>query len=355
MGYGNYGLIIMDFKPIWFDSLGAKSSCTLVKTDKNILIDPGAAVMHPGFPASAEQKFSWYKEAIEKINSITFADIVVISHYHYDHFTKMKEIFSNSILFAKNPNEFINDSQRKRAEIFFKELFGFFGKDLNDFLEKPVEKEFKDPMVELEISARKDFRDYQQRRDELIEKGQRWFHNRVKKWNMYKRIPEMKFKNGEIRFAEGKRLKFGKTRLKFTQPLFHGIEYSRVGWVFSTVIEFQGEKLIHSSDLNGPIIEDYAQWIIEENPNVLILDGPMIYMLGYTLNLINFRRTIENALRILRETDTELIICDHHLPREPKFKEKTKEVWEEAKARGKRLVTAAEYFGKKPVVLQALR
>ena len=78
----------------------------------------------------------------------------------------------------------------------------------------------------------------------------------------------------------------------------------------------------------------------------------MTYMLGYTLNLINFRRTIENALRILREADTELIIYDHHLPREAKFKERTKTVWEEAKKTGKRVLTAAEYLGEIPAVLR---
>jgi hypothetical protein len=129
------------------------------------------------------------------------------------------------------------------------------------------------------------------------------------------------------------------------------IEFSRVGWVCSTVIEFKREKLIHTSDLNGPIIEDYAKWLIKENPDVLILDGPMTYMLGYTLNLINFRRTIGNMLRILGETETEIIIYDHHLPREPKFKERTKEVWETAKKLKKKVFTAAEFLGEKPVVL----
>jgi predicted metallo-beta-lactamase superfamily hydrolase len=53
-----------------------------------------------------------------------------------------------------------------------------------------------------------------------------------------------------------------------------------VGWVFSTVIEHGGQKLIHSSDLNGPIIEDYPEWTIRENPDLLVLDGPMTYMRG---------------------------------------------------------------------------
>jgi predicted metallo-beta-lactamase superfamily hydrolase len=31
---------------------------------------------------------------------------------------------------------------------------------------------------------------------------------------------------------------------------------------------------IYTSHLQGPGIEDYAQWIIKENPDILILDGP---------------------------------------------------------------------------------
>lgn len=42
------------FKPIWFDSIGAKSSSTLIKTDIKIVIDPGIAIMHQSFPASKE-------------------------------------------------------------------------------------------------------------------------------------------------------------------------------------------------------------------------------------------------------------------------------------------------------------
>jgi len=62
----------------------------------------------------------------------------------------------------------------------------------------------------------------------------------------------------EVRFPEGRTFRFGSTRVSFTGPMFHGIEFSRVGWVFATVVEHGGEKLIHSSDLNGLMIEDYA-------------------------------------------------------------------------------------------------
>ena len=344
----------MEFEPIWFDSFGAKSSCVLVETDIRILIDPGVAVMHPSFPASIAKKLYWYEKAKTRIKiAARGADVIVISHYHYDHFTDFdEEIYAGKLTLAKNPNSYINDSQRQRAEKFFENFCRNFGKrSLKEMLKKPKAMEFKDPLEDLKIASRKDFGDYQKRRLELLEKGKKWFFTRARKWCSSHRIPEMVFGNTKLKFADGREFKLKKTRLKFTKPRFHGIEFSRVGWVFSTVIEFKGKKLIHSSDLNGPIIEDYAEWIIEENPDILILDGPMTYMLGYTLNLINFRRTIENALRIIKESDIEVMIYDHHLPREPKFRERTKEVWETAKKLKKNVLTASELLGKKPVVL----
>ena len=341
----------MEFELVWFDSLGAKSSCTLVKCDVNILIDPGVAVMHPGFPASRAKKILWYERAKRRISSAARrAEIVVISHYHYDHFTDFdRKIYQDKTVFAKNPNAYINSSQRKRAEKFFANFCRAFGSELK--LEKPSPKHFENPLEKLEIARSKRFEGYQRRREELLKKGEEWFWKRVEEWNSHPRIPEMRLGKTEIRFADRKEFRFGKTRIRFTEPLFHGIEFSRIGWVFSTVIEYKEEKLIHTSDLNGPVIEDYAEWIIRENPSVLILDGPMTYMLGYTLNLVNFRRCLENALRIVRETDARVIIYDHHLPREPKFRERTREVWELARKCGKTVLTAAEFLGKKPVVL----
>ncbi len=345
----------LTFEPIWFDSLGAKSSCTLVRTpDVRVLIDPGVAVMQPSFPASWAKKLYWEargRRAIEKASRR--ADVIVISHYHYDHFTDFdRGLYKGKLLLTKNPNEFINDSQRGRAEHFFNNLYRAFGKvELEDVLQKRKRKAYGDPLDDIPRARDKDFGDYNRRRRELFKKGHKWFQNRVKNWNSAKLIPELKFKNIEVRFPEGKEFKFGRTKLRFTPALFHGIEFSRVGWVFATIIERDGEKLIYSSDLDGPIIEDYADWIIRENPDVLILDGPMTYMRGYLLTKTTMGRVIANVVRILEKSDVKLMIFDHHLPREPKFKEWTREVWEGGKRRRKKVLTAAEYLGKKPVVL----
>ena len=345
----------VDFKPVWFDSLGAKSSCTLVRTpDVSLLIDPGAAVMQPSFPASWAKKLYWYGRGELAIKrAARKADVVVISHYHYDHFTDFDpQLYKGKLLLAKNPNEFINDSQRERAEHFFDNYCRAFGEvGLERVLSARKPKVYRDPLGEIPIARDKDFGDYNRRRKQLFRLGAKWFSNRVEKWNSSGWIPELEFGDTKVEFAEGKSFTFRRTKLRFTKPLFHGIEFSRVGWVFATVVERGGEKLIHSSDLNGPIIEDYASWIIREDPNVLILDGAMTYMYGYTLTRTTLNRTIENAKRIVEETDLELMIYDHHLPREPRFRERTRGVWEAAKRERKKVLTAAEFLGKKPAVL----
>lgn len=83
----------------------------------------------------------------------------------------------------------------------------------------------------------------------------------------------------------------------------------------------------------------------------MILDGPMTYMLGYTLNLINFKRVLKNVEKIVKKVDFKVMIWDHHLPREPNFRKRTEKIWNLAKKLEKKVLTAREFqFNKKPVV-----
>ena len=135
----------------------------------------------------------------------------------------------------------------------------------------------------------------------------------------------------------------------FSEPLYHGIEYAKTGWVIAVIIEYDDEKILYSSDIQGPTIEDYAKWIIEENPNILLLDGPPTYLIPYMFNLINFRRTQENIKWIIREArNLKLIIYDHHLTRDMKFRERVAEVYEYAKKHDVKILDVANYLGLKP-------
>jgi hypothetical protein len=344
----------IEFEPVWFDSFGAKSSCVLVATPEvRILIDPGVAVMQPSFPASTAKKLYWYERGKFAIRrAAKQADVVVISHYHYDHFTDFDPaLYKNKLLLAKNPNEYINDSQRERAESFYTNYCRVFGRcELTDLLEPPISKDYPNPLDEIPEAASRDFGDYNRRRRELFRLGLKWFQNRTRNWKRYQRIPELKFGQCRVKFPERKRFEFGRTRLRCTKPLFHGIEFSRVGWIFATIIQRGQTKLVHSSDLSGVYIEDYAQLLIDENPETLILDGPPTYM-GFMLIRRNLNRCIENVCRIIRESSRlKLLIYDHHLLREKRYREHTRTVWETGKKENVRVLTAAEYAGKTPVI-----
>jgi len=334
----------LSFEPVWFDSFGAKSSCVLVSTpDINVLIDPGVAIMQPSFPASEREKEFFRLKGLRAIKKASKkANVIVISHYHYDHFLKDElKIYNKKLIFAKNPNEFINESQRERALEFFSNLYKHFeGIKLSKLMKKEKPKTYPDPADGLSLKK------------ELLKQGLRWFRDRVRSWNNYLKIPEIEGENLTVRYPEGREFQFANTKLRFTKPIFHGVEFSKLGWIFLTIVEYKGKKLMHSSDLSGPIVEDYAELIIKENPDILILDGPMTYMFGYLLNRTNLERAISNAVEILKRTDTEIIIYDHHLLREPRYKEHTKRVWDEAKRLKKRLYTAAEHIGKTPKVLE---
>ena len=277
--------------------------------------------------------------------------MLISSHYHLDHYISDDvSLFKNKKLLMKNPNEFINDKQRLRAEELYTQLSEFY--HIDNLYKSNKKNVYNNPLDEMPIAKQKKYGDYQQRKQELMNKGQQWFENRVDKWNNYNEINRIQSDTIFVLFPEDKSSTYKNTLITCSKPLFHGIEYARLGWVFSTIITNQGKKLMHTSDLCGPMIEDYAEMIIQQNPDILILDGPATYLYGFMLTKINLERTIANAIEIIKRTDTELIIYDHHLCRDKRFKERTKPVWDAAKSYGKELMTAAEYLGKTPVVLE---
>jgi len=348
----------MKVELIWFDSMGAKSSSFLIHTpDTKIFVDPGVAVMQPSYPLSDQDKLKLANKAFELIKKkAKQAEYIFISHYHYDHHTLPSEennIYRGKTLWMKDPNQWINHSQWERAREFLYELHQTcLEKSLDDKSIRPVNTSFDDPIKNLNFACMKDYGDYQKRREELLQKGQKWFERTSRIWSENPWVKEFKSKNIQVIFADGKEFEIGKTKIKITPPLFHGIEYDRVGWVIALVIEHNRKKILYSSDLQGPTIEDYAEWIIDENPDLLILDGPASYLFGYMVNRINLQRAIDNMIAIIKKIKAKLIIYDHHLLRDHLYKERMAEVYREAKKSRKRVITAAEWFGKEPLILR---
>jgi len=341
---------------VWFDSLGAKSSCILVETpDVKVLVDPGVAEMQPSYPLSWDEKLRLRDEAFNAILEVSKqADVITVSHYHYDHHTLPSEapaLYAGKKLLIKDPNTWINGSQWDRARLFLDELHRVLGGGgLEELLIEPSSLEVKDPLSELPLASSKDYGDYGTRKRELLLKGKKWFEGLVEDWRSKPWVREFKLSGVEVYFADGKSFHYGSTELKFSKPLFHGLEYDKLGWVLMLTVKHQGVKVVHSSDLQGPVIEDYAEMIIAERPDLVVLDGPPTYLFGYTLNRINLKRAEENAKRIAEESGAKLIIYDHHLLRDRLYKHRLEGLYSSVSS--SKLMTAAEWLGEQPLILK---
>ncbi|MFO7872490.1 MAG: MBL fold metallo-hydrolase [Candidatus Undinarchaeales archaeon] len=276
----------MEIKYVAFDSLGVKSSCVFVETeDIKICIDPGVAIETGSFPLPEEvreEKVAEYKEKIAE--ACKKADIIIISHYHYDHHLVIPEWYEGKTLLVKDPENKINKSQRKRSS-------------------KLLDK----------INAK------------------------------------------EIKIADSEKFKFGKTEIKFSKPLAHGLKGTKLGYVLMTKISEGEYKMLHTSDLDGPSEEEHADIIIKENPSLLILDGAPTYLLGFIHSYYNLCRAVLNLRRIIRESDIEKIILDHHALRDYRYKDFYYLAFQEAEKQGVELQSAAEEIGLEPAVIEGYK
>ena len=344
----------MLIRPLWADSLGAKSYSVYVEAGGvRLVIDPGVAAMHRGYPASPELKARWRDEAYHVIaEHLKRATHVVITHYHHDHYLWREEdaeLYRGKVLYVKDPNSYINDSQRGRAHEFMALLIKrLVGEDPGSYLVRPPGRSYEDPVERCREALSIDLGEYRERREELLRKGREWFEGRVAVWRSKPWYRELTSPEVSISFCDGREVTLGGLLLRFTPPLCHGVEYARVGWVVALTLEYAGDKVVYTSDLQGPVIEDYATWIIRENPRVLVLDGPPTYLIPYSMSMYNLRRTVANLVRIIESAGRlEKVIYDHHLTRDRRYRERVREVYTAAREQGVEVLTVAEYLGEK--------
>lgn len=149
----------------------------------------------------------------------------------------------------------------------------------------------------------------------------------------------------EIVYTDGKEFRYGGTRLKFSEPMTHGLE-NRLGYVTEVLVDDGAGRFIHTSDVLGPSTKEQTEFIIHENPDTAFIDGPMYF---------SMREAIVNLKRIVNESDIRDLVIDHHLLRDEHWKKKIDEVFKEAEKKGVRVLTAAEYSGKENDLLETRR
>ena len=325
----------MEVRPIWFDSLGAKSSCVLVRTpDLSLLIDPGAAIMHRTYPASDPLKEMCWQAALGEVYiALKEATHIAITHYHLDHYQPaFLPVYRDKTLWVKDPNQWINASQWQQARRF---LSGFCG-DRRFPSKLPAGVPYENPLTEYRFDG--DARSSTRRK----RAWGRNFDQLRHLWTTEPWVDEASL-GSRISFADGRFFRNGRTTVRFTQPMFHGEEGTQAGWVVGVVVTHGERKLVYSSDVQGPVIEAYAQWIIDERPDMLILDGPAMGTQGRFQTQETATRAMCNCLSVVREADAEITILDHHAARVIDYQSRMAEAY----ACG--AVTGAELLDRQPL------
>lgn len=158
----------------------------------------------------------------------------------------------------------------------------------------------------------------------------------------------------EIEISDGKTFQLGKTRIAFSKAVCHGTN-PRLGFVTEVSIKSNSEKFLHTSDVEGPSLDDQIQFILEEKPDVLFVDGPMTYMLGYRYSYKSLEISNENLVKAVKEVGLQTLVLDHHFLRDLNYKMRIKPVYDAAKECDVKVLTAAEFCGRKIEMLEALR
>ncbi|UCH04808.1 MAG: hypothetical protein JSW05_01220 [Candidatus Thorarchaeota archaeon] len=288
----------IDVVPIASESLGVRSLCTMVSTpDVKLLLDPSAALAMRGGLEPHPREYHRLMKTLEQIHEeARQADVLSVSHYHYDHvrpgFTnfrynqssrdELQRMFQDKIVFAKDNRENVNPSQRRRGF--------FFEKDVSGVAE-------------------------------------------------------------EIRWADGQSYTFGETTVSHSHPLPHGPIDTDLGYIIATTIEHAESRVLFAPDVQGPVVSDTLSFILSNNPNAAIIGGPPVYLKRFEDSHRDAALTslMELASRI------PLLIVDHHLMRSKDWRDWLEPVTNAASKAENRLVTVAETAGLEPHCMESIR
>jgi predicted metallo-beta-lactamase superfamily hydrolase len=289
--------------PLAAESFGVRSMCTLVETpDVKVLLDAGISLCPYRFrlpPHPVEFK------TIDKLRrriaeAAETAEVVTISHYHFDHHTPSyedwlvnwteanetaRQIYHGKKVLMKNPKEKINASQRQRAWLFQKT-----GGKYATMLEP----------------------------------------------------------------ADGKTFTFGKsTVMRFSEAVPHGPDNSMLGWVVMALIEYESERFMFAPDVQGPMSTHTLELIKSANPQVIMIGGPPFYLGGFRVSEAQLQLGLKNLVSIVETAP--LTILEHHALRDEQWRQRTKQVYNAALNAGHRVMTAAEFAGEKNKFLESKR
>ena len=289
--------------PLAAESFGVRSMCTLIETpDVTVLLDAGVSLCPYRFNLPPHPtEFKTIVKLRERIaEAADKAEVVTISHYHFDHHTPSyedwmvnwteadetaRQIYSDKRVLLKNPREKINPSQRQRAWLFRK-TGGKHARTLEN--------------------------------------------------------------------ADAKTFNFGgNTVLRFSEPVTHGPENAMLGWIIMTEVECIHEKFIFAPDVQGPMSTRALEVILASKPDVAMVGGPPFYLSNLRVDEEQLHIGLRNLTSIVKAVP--VTILEHHALRDTSWKERMRKVFDEAARSGHTLITAAEFLKEENLFLESHR
>jgi predicted metallo-beta-lactamase superfamily hydrolase len=155
----------------------------------------------------------------------------------------------------------------------------------------------------------------------------------------------------DLIYCDDSKHNVGNTELIFSPPFFHGPENVRLGYVIMTTIDDGEKRVLHASDVQGPVTKSAKEYIISQSPDLLIMDGPPTIFLGWKFSIQNLQDAADNLVEIKEKLDCDIIL-DHHLLRDLNYKKTFPQPYQVG---GEKVKTFAEYLGKENNTLEAHR
>jgi len=286
--------------PLAAESLGVRSMCTFVETpDVRVLLDAGVSLgpNRLGFPPHPLE-YEALRESRRKIaEAAGKAEVVTISHYHFDHHT------------PSYTDWWLNWSSEETARQIY----------------------------EGKLVLAKSYRD----RVNFSQRHRGWVF--AKTGGKYAE---------RLEYADDRVFEFGDTKIRFSEPVFHGPGDSQLGWLLMTVIEHENEQVLFASDVQGPMHTPTLKVILEQNPNVAIVGGPPLYLAGL-VGQEHVQNGMKNLEKLVQGVPTTIL--EHHLLREENWREFSQQIFEAASNAGHSVFTGADFLKKENTLLESRR
>ncbi len=239
------------------ESLGVRALAIKVTTnDISIQLDPGCALGPiPNFPTPHPFEYIALQQCTQAIiDACADARLIAISHYHHDHY-KPREIAYEYI--GTNPTIFQQIFQGKM-------VFG------------------KHPSEKIGMNQRDRARDFQRHLKDL---------------------------KGTFLPSDGRVFQFGDTALQFSPPHPHGDAGTNLGYIIAISIRDSESCFCFCPDVQGPTVPATVQWILDQQPQVLVIGGPPLYHPSFSAE-----QEFYHSIDILA-TSIKKIVLDHHILR----------------------------------------